>query len=127
MNYMQLIASLVAALILNWGLAWAGPLEEAVAVIDKKDYATASRLVTPLAQRNNAGAQRILGFMYMYELGKPRDYIKAYMWWSLAATNGDSQAGGFRDGLAPGLSPQEIAAAKKMISDCTQRKFKGCD
>ena len=126
-NLKRLTAFLLAAIILNAGVAWAGALEDAVAAIDKKDYATASRLVTPLAQRGNAGAQRILGFMYMYELGKPRDYVRAYMWWTFAAANGDSQARGFRDSVAPGLSADQLAEAKKLVSECTKKKFKGCD
>ena len=119
--------SLVAALILNAGAAWAGALEDGAAAIERKDYVTARRLVTPIAQRGDPDGQRILGFMYMYELGVPRDYFRAHLWWSLAAAKGDSKSAEYRDIVAKLLSAEQIAESKKMASECTKRKFKGCD
>lgn len=126
-NFRRIMLSLVAALILNCGLAWAGDLEDGAAAIERQDYVTARRLVTPIAQRGDRDGQRILGFMYMYELGVPRDYFRAHMWWSLAATKGDSKSAEYRDIVAKLLTAEQIAESKKMASECTKRKFKGCD
>jgi len=118
---------LVAALILNCGLVRAGDLEDGAAAIEKGDYATARKLVTPIAQRGDRDGQRILGFMYMYELGVSRNYPKAYLWWSLAAANGDTKSAEYRDVVAKLLTAEQLAEAKKMASDCIKRKFRGCN
>lgn len=107
--------------------AAAGDLEDGAAAIENKDYKKARQLLTPLAQKGNREAQRIMGLMYMYELGVPRDYLKAHMWWSLAASQRDAKAADFRDIVAKQLSAEQIAESKKMIAECTKRKFKGCD
>ena len=116
-----------AVLVLACGMAQAGDLEDGAAAIEKQDYKTARRLITPIAQRGDKDAQRIMGFMYMYELGVPRDYVRAHMWWSLAAAKGDSKSGEYRDVVAKLLTKEQIAESKKRASDCTARKFRGCD
>ena len=127
MNFRRIMPALVVALILNFGLARAGDLEDGAAAIEKQDYVTARRLITPLAQKGNRDGQRILGFMYMYEAGVPRDYFRAYLWWSLAAAQGDSKSGEYRDTVAKLLTAEQLAEAKKKVSECAKRKFKGCD
>jgi TPR repeat protein len=116
----------VAAFILTCGLAVAGDLEDGAAAIEKGDYATARKLIPPIAQRGDRDGQRILGFMYMYELGVPRDYVRAYFWWSLAAAQGDSKSAEYRDVVSKLLTAAQLAEAKKKASDCKKRNFKGC-
>ena len=55
------------------GAVAAGPFEDATAAYTKGDYATALRLIRPLAARGDANAQRLLGDMYANELGVPKD------------------------------------------------------
>lgn len=127
MNFRRIVLSLIAPLILNCGLVWAGDLEDGAAAIEKQDYATARKLIPPLARQGNRDGQRILGFMYMYEAGVPRDYPRAYLWWSLAAAQGDSKSGEYRDTVAKLLTAEQLAEAKKKVSECAKRKFRGCD
>ena len=47
----------------------AGPYEDAVAAFGRGDYATALRLIRPLADQGNARAQSDLGVMYEEGLG----------------------------------------------------------
>jgi TPR repeat protein len=57
----------VVALILATGLAGsaaAGPFEDGTAALERRDYTTAMRLLRPLADQGNAGAQDIVGGMY---------------------------------------------------------------
>lgn len=121
------VGLLTTALTLACTSATAGDLEDGAAAIENKDYKTARKLLTPLAQQGNREARRIVGLMYMYELGVPRDYLKAHMWWSLAASQRDAKAAEFRDIVAKQLTPAQLAESKKMIEECTKRKFKGCD
>ena len=56
-----------AAIVLLLSLAApvaAGPLEDATAAYDRGDYATALRLLRPLADQGDASAQFNLGVMY---------------------------------------------------------------
>ena len=126
-KFKLIMALLVAAFMLSLNVAWAGDLEDGAAAIDRKDYATARRLITPIAQRGDRDGQRILGFMYMYELGVSQNYVKAHMWWSLAASKGDSKSAEYRDIVVKLLTPEQLAESKKMASECTRLKFKGCN
>jgi len=46
--------------------AAAGSYEEAIAAYERADYATAMRLLRPLAEQGNADAQDQLGLMYKW-------------------------------------------------------------
>jgi hypothetical protein len=53
----------VAAMVLSFANpVVAGPLEDANAAIKRRDYATAERLIRPLAEQGNANASTISGF-----------------------------------------------------------------
>ena len=51
----------------------AGPLEDASAALERRDFAIAVRLLRPLADRGNAEAQMKLGFMHIAGEGIPQD------------------------------------------------------
>src|SRR5271169_6716964 len=70
----------------------AGPLEDGVAAFKSKDYATAQRLLRPLADQGNADAQAKLGVMYDHGLGVPKDYAEAVKWYRLAVDQGSGEA-----------------------------------
>jgi hypothetical protein len=71
--------------------AAAGPLEDAAA-FERRDFATAVRLLRPLADQGNAEAQMKLGFMYAAGEGIRRDYVEALKWFRLAADQGQANA-----------------------------------
>src|SRR5271163_410553 len=89
----------VAALMLavsSAGSVAAGPAEDAAAAVaahKRGDYATALRLIRPLADQGDADAQNILGLMYYSGQGVPQDYVIAHMWLSLAAAGGLRRSG----------------------------------
>lgn len=70
----------------------AGPLEDAIAAYNRKDYSTALRLFRPLADQGIASAQSYLGRMYNNGQGLPQDYVVAVTWYRKAAEQGDSSA-----------------------------------
>ncbi len=72
--------------------AHAGPLEDGVAAYERKDYATALRLLRPLAERGDTRAQGGLGFMYTIGRGVPQDYAEAANWYLKAAEQGSAGA-----------------------------------
>jgi hypothetical protein len=110
----------VAAIILVLSLAApvaAGPLEDADAAVKRRDYATALRLIRPLAEQGDASAQYNLGVFYDNGLGVPQDKVSAYMWLNLAATQGKEGAATFRDLVARLMTPAQIAEAQKLARE----------
>jgi TPR repeat protein len=82
---MRLLKMLVVLCICAAGPAVAGPHEDAYAAYTKGDYATALRLLRPLADQGDAGAQNGLGNMYTNGQGVPQDYAQAAFWYRKAA------------------------------------------
>jgi TPR repeat protein len=95
----------------------AGPLEDANAAIKRRDYATAVRLIRPLAEQGNANAQYNLGVLYDNGLGVPQDRVRAYMWLNLAAMQGRESAATIRDLVARLMTPGQISEAQKMARE----------
>ncbi len=67
-------------------------LADALIRYAKLDYATAYRMLAPLAHDGDAVAQEILGFMYARGEGVPRDDAAAFHWFTLAAQAGRMEA-----------------------------------
>ena len=81
----------VAAIILVLSFAAplaAGPFEDAIVAHGRGDYATALRLMRPLANQGLAGAQYNLGQMYLQGQGVPQDNAEGAKWYRLAANRG---------------------------------------
>ena len=66
-----LVGSLVALAL--FGFAAAGPFEDGRAAYNSGDYATATRIWRPMAERGDAVAQYKLGFKYQRGLGLPHE------------------------------------------------------
>jgi hypothetical protein len=79
------------------------------------DYNSAARLLLPLAERGNARAQAMVGFMYATGQGLPQAHDAAGYWYRLAAEQGDTTAQ-YLLGLAydkgQGVPQDEVAAYK---------------
>jgi uncharacterized protein len=72
--------------------AEAASLRQGIVAFDRQDYASASRIFIPLAERGDPAAQSYLGFMFETGRGVPQDYAEAAMWYRRAAEQGDSLA-----------------------------------
>jgi uncharacterized protein len=88
---LQAVAALMLAVSFASSVA-AGALEDGVAAYEKGDYATALRLLRPIADQGDAGAQYNLGLMYANGQGVPQDYAAAVNWYRKAAEQGDNGA-----------------------------------
>jgi TPR repeat protein len=75
-----------------FSVAVAGPFEEGVAALQRGDFATALRLLRPLAASGNADAQFNLGWMYANGKGVSRDDKEAIVWHRKAAEQGNAYA-----------------------------------
>ena len=98
--------------------ALAEPLQDATAAIGRKDYATAARLLEPLAAAGNAVAQIRLALLYYHGQGVRESNALALQWFQRAASQGLAEAqfhlGNMHAyGMAPaaaGEDPQWLAA-----------------
>jgi uncharacterized protein len=72
--------------------ARADALQDAATATARKDYASALRLLEPLAQGGNARAQTQLATLYYHGLGVPEDDRQAMQWYERAARQGHAPA-----------------------------------
>jgi uncharacterized protein len=97
-----IVASGVIVLAL-FGVAAAGQLQDGRTAFQHGDYATAMRLLRPLADQGNAVAQSYLGDMYPSGEGVPQNYAQAVHWYRRAAAGGVltgvAAAGQLQDGV----------------------------
>jgi TPR repeat protein len=96
-------------------LAHADTLGAGTSAFNRSDYNSAARLLLPLAERGNARAQGMVGFMYATGQGLPQAYDAAGYWYTLAAEQGDTTAQ-YLLGLAydkgQGVPQDDVAAYK---------------
>jgi hypothetical protein len=83
----RILAGVVLSLMLT-GAAAAGPLEDGITAAKRGNYATALRLLRPLAEQGRAFAQYNLGLMYAEGQGVRQDDAEAVKWYRLAAVQG---------------------------------------
>ena len=109
--------------------AFGGQFEDATAAYERGDYATAFRLMKPLAEKGNAGAQWFLGSMYAKGQGVPQDYVLAHKWFNLAASRHpaskvESREGAVnnRDKVASKMTPEQIAEAQRLAREWRPKK-----
>jgi uncharacterized protein len=101
-----------------------GRLMDAGAAYARKDYATALRLLRPLADQGNAHAQNHLGVMYVHGQGVPQNYVLAHMWANLAAAHGLELASATRDLAAAKMTPAQITEAQRLARKPTVQPTK---
>jgi len=89
MKRLVLIGWLVLATIVASARA---DLQSGLGALDRSDYATALRELTPLAERGDATAQFNLGNIYLYGWGIKKNEVEAAKWFHKAAEQGDAKA-----------------------------------
>jgi TPR repeat protein len=82
----------VFATLLCAGFSLGANLEDAKRAYHQRDYSTAVKEFTDLAEQGNWEAQLILGKMYMLGQGVAMDSDLAIKWFKAAAVQGDSEA-----------------------------------
>ena len=108
------VAAMVLALA-STGIVRADALGSGTAAFNRGDYNAAARLLLPQAERGNARAQGMGGFMYATGQGVPQAYDAASYWYRLSAEQGDPTSQ-YLLGLAydkgQGVPQDEVAAYK---------------
>ena len=108
------------------GRAMAADLAKGAAAYEAGDYATAVQERRPLAKAGHAESQFNLGLIYGMRQGVPQDYIAAYMWLNLAASNGITRAIPARFLARRLLSQAEIEQAQARAAQCLASDYQNC-
>lgn len=94
----------------------------------KQSFREAYKLFKLAAEQGNIDAQADLANLYWEGLGVIEDKELSYLWYSLAAIDGDSDYIFARNQLEVYyLSKEESKKAQKKARLCLQRKFKNCE
>lgn len=80
----------------------------------RQNYAEAVKWFRMSAEQGHAEAQFLLGSMYADGEGVPWDFVKAHMWLTLAAAQGDENAQRNRGIVAKRMTPDQIAEAQRL-------------
>jgi|SRR5208282_252611 len=112
----HVLASIILALNFVAPVA-AGPLEDGNAAYKRRDYATAMRILRPLANQGDGMAETIVGMMYYFNYGVPLDYVSAHMWFNLGAAHGNSLGGFMLKEVTGKMTRGEIAQAEKLARE----------
>ena len=86
----------------------AGPYEDAQAAARRGDFATAVRLIRPLAEQDYARAKFYLGAMYDHGNGVPQSDAEAVKWYRLAADRGYAAALNQSHQIRPSVVPFKL-------------------
>ena len=121
------LAGMVAIILASGAAAVAGPWEDGMVAYNRGDYVPAIKLIRPLAQAGNAKAQNVMGLMYHKGEGVARSSAKAFMWFSLAAKKGDTQAKTNLQQVSKEMSSAEMAQAKQMMVTCEASLYRDCE
>jgi TPR repeat protein len=92
-----------------------------------QDNAESAKLIIDLVQKGHVDSQAQLGNMYRrgigFELSKPN----AYLWYNLAASNGNREASAMRDTIGGQLSTTELSEAQRQARVLEQTLRSGKD
>jgi TPR repeat protein len=75
-----------------------------------------------LADQGDARGQYQLGGKYCNGEGAPEDDILAYMWWNLAAAQGDNGAKRYKGLISERMTKEQIAEAQKLSREWLANK-----
>ena len=104
---------------LEWYLAAAdqghtdAQLQAAIILQARGGFADALTLFRSSALLGNTNAQALLGASYHSGEGAPQNFEQAYIWYSLAAANGDEEAAALREVVAKQLDKQALSRVQK--------------
>jgi TPR repeat protein len=118
---------LAAAQILGIAAAVAGPWEDGMAAYNRGDYLPAIRLFRPLAEQGNPKAQSVLGVMYRRGEGVVRSPVRAFLWFSRAASRGDAKAKAQLRSVSQTMTAEELSQAREMAEACEASNYRSCE
>ncbi len=94
------------------------------------DYAKAKEWYEKAAAQKHAAAQSNLGWLYANGRGVQQDYVRAYMWWKLAAAylpdREEESEESVLDKVARRMTPGQISEGQRLLQQCQAQQLVGC-
>jgi hypothetical protein len=93
----------------------------------EKNVGEALRWINLAASQNYVPAQ--LFFALAYQEGKivEKDYVRSLMWLNILAVSGDQKLIDTRNHLSKNLTPQQVANAQDLATQCKKNDLKNCN
>jgi TPR repeat protein len=105
----------------------ASPWEDGMAAYNRGDYVPAIHVFRVLADQGNAEAQMLLGLMYRKGQGVKLSRVRAFLWFSRAATHGNAQARTELREVSQHMTGEELAKAGEMAKACEASGYRTCE
>ena len=99
---------------------------EGTSAFTAKDFDVAVHSFRLAADRGFAPAQAALCLMHKGGLSIPQDYVLAYMWCDIAASNGDENGSNWSAQIAREMTPADISEAQRRASACMASSYQDC-
>ena len=88
-------------------------------------FSSSSRLYEKAAAQGLSDPQFTVGMMFAKGMGVPKDDVRAYAWFNLAAANNDPDATNARDTMERRLTLEQKAEAQKLSAELFEKIKKG--
>ena len=95
--------------------------EDAVELINQRDYKGAYKMILPLAEKGRAAAQLVLGMMYFKGTGVEKNIIEAYKWLIVSEKLGQEAGKKNRIFIERQMSRNQIEKAHKLAKSWLQK------
>jgi hypothetical protein len=90
-------------------------IDSAEAALRRGDHAAAAQILAPWAAAGSTRAQLLMGRIQEGRPGRQQSDFEAYVWYGVAARNGDAAAAALRDKVAQRLQPAEVQQAARIV------------
>ena len=113
------IRALIVALSILFGIVVpnfvkADELQDAVRVLNNRDFKTAYKMLAPLAEKGNAAAQLIVGMMYFKGKGIAKNIVQADKWLLISEELGQEAGKKNRIFVERQMNSDQISKARKL-------------
>jgi len=85
-----------------------------------------SKIIKPPSEQKIAADQYKSGRAYALGQDVTTDLTRAYMWWAIAASNGNEDARRGRGIIEEQMTPAQIKKAQELTRECVTKNYKGC-
>jgi len=99
----------------------ADDFQDAVRIVNKRDFKTAYKMLVPLAEKGHAAAQLILGMMYFKGTGVEKNIVQADKWLLISEKQGQEAGKKNRIFVERQMNSDQISKARKLAKNWLQK------
>ena len=120
------IRTLIITLFVLYGIVFpsfvkADDFQDAVRIVNNRDFETAYKMLVPLAEKGHAAAQLILGMMYFKGTGIEKNIVQADKWLLISEKLGQEAGKKNRIFVERKMNSDQISKARKLAKGWLQK------